>query len=370
MVLDRVVVVDDFYCNWEEVADNAKNQLGSAHAKTTGGGNMNVGSMQDAFQRYISHKITGFPEFVDSHDNGCFTNELDTLLEIQSSMADWTGLIYLGHCASCASDDDQGVLLINVPNHGEIQMTPNTLVLFRSRHQSAASLVEAGKTPIFQVFFFNTHNSHFLAPDHHVVRDRLHQHKILPGVLSLEKCHQYIQAAEKWATDENDGSWTRNRHDQYPTTDIPISMLDFNDELVATVKSRVFPAIAEHYLFPVDALSLYDFFIIKYDANAQSKLDWHRDVSLISFNFALNSDFVGGGTSFPHLDEPVRIGTGDVVMHTGKLLHSGNNITEGLRYIIVGFVQVDSDRVDYDFVKRTSRSGISDEDLFRNLLLY
>jgi len=117
-------------------------------------------------------------------------------------------------------------------------------------------------------------------------------------------------------------------------------------------------------------VEIQDLFIVKYDANAQSKLDWHRDVSLISFNFALNEDFEGGGTSFTSLDEPLRIKTGELVMHTGKLLHSGNHVTSGIRYIIVAFIRVNDERVDYDFIQRTSRTGITDEDLFRNLLLW
>lgn len=393
MVLDRVVVVDDFYCNAEDVANNAKSQLSETHM-TTSGGNMNASSMQNAFQRYMSHKITDFIDLTDDeHKNGCFTKEFEADPD-KWHKTDWAGLIFLGFedavaVAARSEDGPRGMNsgapprvvditddlvedVVLVLEQGNIKLALNKLVLFRSRYQDTPKLLGGGNTkkPIFQLFFYNTHNNHFFAQDHYVVLDRLRQIKTLHGVLSAEKCQEYIDIAERWATENNNGSWTRERHNQYPTTDIPVSFLSFNDELVATVKEKVFPEVSKQFLFPEESLSLYDFFIVKYDANAQSKLDWHRDVSLISFNFALNNEFEGGGTSHPAADEPVRIGTGDVLMHTGKLLHSGNHVTSGVRYIIVAFVHVDSDRVNYDFIKRKSRSGISDEGLFQNLLLY
>jgi predicted 2-oxoglutarate/Fe(II)-dependent dioxygenase YbiX len=91
---------------------------------------------------------------------------------------------------------------------------------------------------------------------------------------------------------------------------------------------------------------------------------------MISFNIALNENFEGGGTSHPAVDEPVRIGTGDVLMHSGKVLHSGNNVTSGIRYIIVAFVWVDSPRINYEFIQAKARVGISNDDLFRNILRY
>ena len=93
-------------------------------------------------------------------------------------------------------------------------------------------------------------------------------------------------------------------------------------------------------------------------------------MSLLSFNFALNDDFEGGGTRFNVLNKTVNISQGDVVMHSGKCLHAGRQTTRGIRYIIVGFVQVDSKRVNYPFIEKTSKTGISDDDLFRDILLY
>jgi hypothetical protein len=222
------------------------------------------------------------------------------------------------------------------------------------------------------VFHFNTNNSAYLARDHYVVLDRLRQYHVVRDALSAEKCRQYIADAERWAVEKNNGSWTRERHALYPTTDIPVSFLPFNDELVAKIKTEIFPIVSAKFLFPVETLNVIDLFIVKYDAAAQSKLDWHRDVSLISFNFALNEDFEGGGTSFSQFPDagPVRIKQGELVMHTGKLMHSGNNVTKGIRYIIVAFIEVASDRVDHDFIQRTSKKGITDEALFRNLLRY
>lgn len=397
MVLDRVIVVDDFYCNWEDVAGNAHNQL--EEVATTTGGNMNLGSIQDSFQKYMSHKIRDFPECaeLDVSDglsaNGSFTREINDHPE-KWTRTDWSGFIFLGFQDAAAGADTSRVVTLEL-EQGRITLKPNILVLMRCRFQKTPivhvekqppaaqqqrrgpktldelNTTSSSPTMVFQMFHFNTHNTAFLARDHYVVIDRLYQHHVLDQVASPADCKRYIEAAETWATENNDGSWTRKRHDQYPTTDIPISYLTtVAPELVRLFTEKIFPVMEHHYLFPASEMSLQDLFIVKYDANAQSKLDWHRDVSLLSCNLALNEEFEGGGTSFSTLDDPVRIKTGQVIMHTGKLLHSGNHVTSGIRYIIVGFVKVDSDRVDYDFLKRTSRSGLTNEALFRNLLNY
>ena len=69
----------------------------------------------------------------------------------------------------------------------------------------------------------------------------------------------------------------------------------------------------------------------------------HRDGFLLSFSVLLSRpgvDFQGGGTRLASLGvcaSPER--AGDVFMHSGKLLHSGEAITAGARFIMVGFVE-------------------------------
>ena len=95
---------------------------------------------------------------------------------------------------------------------------------------------------------------------------------MLKGVLSAAKCAEYIDIAEKWTVEKNGGSWDTKRHQNYPTTDIPIANLSFHGELSELVKTHVFTELSAHYRFQVSEMKLLDFFIVKYDAKAQSKL--------------------------------------------------------------------------------------------------
>jgi predicted 2-oxoglutarate/Fe(II)-dependent dioxygenase YbiX len=84
-----------------------------------------------------------------------------------------------------------------------------------------------------------------------------------------------------------------------------------------------------------------DGFIVKYDAEGgQAELKPHRDGSVFSFNIALNPahEFEGGGTWFNSLGESVKIDEGEMVSHASGILHGGNAITSGRRYILVAFV--------------------------------
>ena len=115
-----------------------------------------------------------------------------------------------------------------------------------------------------------------------------------------------------------------------------------------------------------------DLFFVKYDPERQASLGAHRDGSLVSFSIAMNApdEFIGGGTFFAHpeveaagavmsgapsgaADDTVVVrpsAVGDLISHSGKLVHGGVAITEGLRYIVVGFVHVVGGHVDSDFL--------------------
>lgn len=58
--------------------------------------------------------------------------------------------------------------------------------------------------------------------------------KELKAVISLKECAKIIQTAEDYATENN--GWTKSRHTNYATTDIPVNSLlgedNYIDELV------------------------------------------------------------------------------------------------------------------------------------------
>jgi len=81
-----------------------------------------------------------------------------------------------------------------------------------------------------------------------------------------------------------------------------------------------------------------DLFIVKYKHDEQNFLEMHSDGTIISFNILLSeqNDFEGGGTCF---DDGLVIKSeqGDLIIHNGIIRHSGLPITQGTRYLLLGF---------------------------------
>lgn len=167
--------------------------------------------------------------------------------------------------------------------------------------------------------------------------------------VSDDFCEWVIKNAEIHA--EINGGWTTNRHKNYPTTDIPVRSINMlKVPLFNLVNINILPLISKHYKLNLYFLNIMDLFVVKYDVEGQDHLETHRDGSIISFNILLNDEFEGGGTTIEHtknIDDNFKeteevlyqSNKGDLFIHPGKLRHSGNKITSGVRYIIVGFVE-------------------------------
>jgi predicted 2-oxoglutarate/Fe(II)-dependent dioxygenase YbiX len=102
--------------------------------------------------------------------------------------------------------------------------------------------------------------------------------------------------------------------------------------------------MAAQYGFPASQYELHfrDLFFVKYEAKEghQAGLDLHRDGSVLSFNMLLNkaSDFEGGGTFFEAQNRTYSLEQGGCLMHSGKVMHAGAPVTQGIRIVLVGFV--------------------------------
>lgn len=153
-----------------------------------------------------------------------------------------------------------------------------------------------------------------------------------------------IQAAEDY------NQWTTGRHHLYPTTDIPAKDLPngMGDAAISLATNVILPSMALAFDTPLEHLYFKDMFLAKYEpkgTGGQPGLGKHTDGSEYSFNMLLSDpklDFQGGGTWI----EPVGLvkpELGDVLMHRGSILHEGCPVTDGARYVLVGFVQSDED---------------------------
>ncbi len=161
------------------------------------------------------------------------------------------------------------------------------------------------------------------------------------NLFSKNVCNWIIFESEKYA--ENNGGWTTRRHENYPTTDIPVKNIQniFNFVLFSFID--IFDKIKKSYCLTDEVMfNINDLFIVKYNEETQNKLDLHFDGSFLSINILLSNpeNFEGGGTYFDD-GLSVFLEQGDLLVHSGKVKHAGMPVTKGTRYIMVAFVEID-----------------------------
>ena len=156
-----------------------------------------------------------------------------------------------------------------------------------------------------------------------------------------DTCIWLILESEEYA--KNNGGWTKNRHKYHPTTDLPLLHIpSINRFLITSFKETILNLINQSYQIEQGKiLNIVDLFIVKYEIGGQESLELHRDGNDITVNIMLShvNDFEGGGTYF---DDGLTtfLEQGDLLIHSGKTLHSGIKITSGKRYIIVFFINI------------------------------
>jgi hypothetical protein len=90
--------------------------------------------------------------------------------------------------------------------------------------------------------------------------------------------------------------------------------------------------------------------LVKYCGFENRGTDLHTDrFSDITINVALSDpdDFKGGGTYIKTLDRTIFLEQGEVLIHLGCMVHSGVDITSGVRNILVAFMKCDWDHDEF-----------------------
>ena len=198
-------------------------------------------------------------------------------------------------------------------------------------------------------------------------------------ILAHSECKWIIEEAEKHALKS---TWSSNRHYSVPTTDIPLHEIPsvlkwFQSSLQSKLRKLLHDQFLEEFDGDINSIYINDLFIVKYDATFDDEnsnnctsvrerdtdtwhwsskkieiddmcikshrrfLPLHYDQSTHSIVIALNSssEFSGGGTYFSDLREVVSLDEGCMLSFCGnKLLHGGEPITSGVRYIMTMFI--------------------------------
>lgn len=163
---------------------------------------------------------------------------------------------------------------------------------------------------------------------------------VRPSVFTVEECEHAIRVAEQANV------WTQDRHKTYPTDDFNVNDVPELANVSRAVDERVLPLLRELYGVRADMeLSVHDLFLIRYTSSKQAGLKMHVDITTLSFGLALSEPeaYGGGGIQFDLLEAPIRVDRGATVLHPSKLRHSGVDVHEGTRYVLVGFVSVADD---------------------------
>lgn len=170
--------------------------------------------------------------------------------------------------------------------------------------------------------------------------NRFIQRFIYNNVFSKSVCEWLIYESEEYAKKNN--GWTTHRHAKYPTTDIPLENITNIFNFCLYSFNDFFKKIQNSYCLPDYVnFNIIDLFIVKYDYEMQNSLELHHDGSFLSLNILLNdpSEFEGGGTYF---NDGITVFSkqGDLIVHSGKVKHSGLPISKGKRYVLVAFVNI------------------------------
>lgn len=170
--------------------------------------------------------------------------------------------------------------------------------------------------------------------------NRFFQRFTFKNFMSKEVCNWFVEETEKYVADHG---WNTKNFENYITTDIDlIKLKNIQEYFLKYELKKIMKLIEQSYCLPPEtSYDITDLNIIKYDNENISGLNKHTDSSFLTFNIALNSanEYEGGGTYF---DDGLtcKNDIGDMLIHCGKIDHIGIPIKKGVRYILVGFINI------------------------------
>ena len=169
--------------------------------------------------------------------------------------------------------------------------------------------------------------------------NRFLQRFIIPKVYTPDICKWIVEEGEKHAS--KNGGWTTRRHKNYPTTDLPVKDIFAVYSFILSSLPSNLDKIVKMYGLEGSKINIGDLFLVKYHENMQNELELHKDGSVLSFGIVLSNpcDYEGGGTMFED-GMHYSLEQGDMLVHCGRVNHTGMKITKGNRYVLVAFLDI------------------------------
>ena len=164
-------------------------------------------------------------------------------------------------------------------------------------------------------------------------------------LLSAGECDTLIAAAERHAKEiggwkfygDHEGAATRHAQvDDLPTAD--------RRWLQIRTAEHVVPLLSKLYGLPSEARLREEYRVVKYCADSPAaSVALHSDGTPLSLVCPLNEGFGGGGTYVRVLDRAICSAKGHALLFCGKWMHSGLPCHTGIRYVLTGFFQWESE---------------------------
>ena len=170
--------------------------------------------------------------------------------------------------------------------------------------------------------------------------------------LPPEMCRSLRDDMAEFILFNHAGVYQTDRHQHYPTTDLDlIQVVDHNRGMSFTnMVQPILRHMAGIFQIPPNLhLTLTDFFFAKYEPAAQQSLDRHTDGTLLTFVINLtrpHDDYVGGTLLVGDQQRDANLREvsppfGRALCFAGGLLgHTVTPVVQGLRHVLVGFVEI------------------------------
>lgn len=260
----------------------------------------------------VSNQIT---DIIFEEDHNIYNIELSDKSKIKSTI--WDELLYENNSTNLQELDEYK------------SISKNIVINFKKKE--ILKILEK-KTNVKDDLDFIKNNGEFTI-------NRFLQRIIIPKIYDKNICKWIISEGEQYA--KNNGGWMTQRHQNYPTTDLPINKIPNIFSFILSSLPEIFIKINKMYGLINTKLNVLDMFLVKYNENLQNELELHKDGSILSFNISLSdsNDYEGGGTLFPD-GIHYTLEQGDMLVHCGKVIHTGMKITKGNRYILVAFIDI------------------------------
>ncbi len=163
--------------------------------------------------------------------------------------------------------------------------------------------------------------------------DEVHHWKMFtPGF-----CKAVIDEAER------QNKWTTDRHQYYPTHDVPLKDLGLYEIYDSVLREYGFPIVSKLWRLEGkswDKHMTHETFIIKYTTSPgnQTYLNIHHDQADYTIHITLSDNFTGGGTWFPRQNKLVIGGVGSSVLFPNVTHpHGARPTLSGKRYCLISF---------------------------------